>query len=100
MLFVAPWCGHCTKFAPTYEEVGRILHEQTSTQKRPVKVAKINGDKEKSIRNRFQITGFPTFYVIDGWDVYLYDGSRAVSDMVDFAKGGYKQKAEVGWMLK
>jgi thioredoxin-like negative regulator of GroEL len=59
-------------------------------------VAKINGDKEKSIMNRFQITGFPSFYVIDGWNVYLYDGSRAVSEMVEWAKGGYKRKSEVG----
>jgi len=51
--FYAPWCGHCTRFAPQYEQVALTL-------KGKVKVGKVNCDKYSGMCNRAAITGYPT----------------------------------------
>jgi len=51
--FYAPWCGHCTRFAPEYEQVALAM-------KGKVKVGKVNCDKYKGMCNKAAITGYPT----------------------------------------
>jgi len=55
--FYAPWCGHCKKLSPIYDEVAGIF----STDK-DVVVAKIDCDGEgnNAFCTRFDVTGFPT----------------------------------------
>lgn len=90
--FYAPWCSHCTQFRPDYEKVAQTLHTANDDDKtdRAVKVAKVDGDAERAISTRFGIRGFPSFYVIDGWNVYEYEGSRSVQKLVDFTSN-YKE---------
>ena len=28
IMFMAPWCGHCTRFAPEFEDTARMLKNQ------------------------------------------------------------------------
>ncbi|PHH73910.1 hypothetical protein CDD80_3469 [Ophiocordyceps camponoti-rufipedis] len=60
--FFAPWCGHCKKLAPVYEELA------TSFQyaKDQVQIAKVDADAERSLGKRFDIQGFPTLKWFDG----------------------------------
>lgn len=60
--FFAPWCGHCKKLAPVYEE----LAEAFSTHSDQVVIAKVDADKHKSLGKRFGIRGFPTLKWFDG----------------------------------
>jgi len=92
--FYAPWCTHCTNMAPTYNQLAKHFHEKNFENAnvkgfRNIKIAKVNGDAEKALTNRFGIYGFPSFYLIDGWSVYEYDGSRSVKAMTEFINGGY-----------
>ena len=51
--FYAPWCGHCKKLAPTWEEVAtRLVGE--------INVAKVDASQDRSLATRFDIKGFPT----------------------------------------
>jgi protein disulfide-isomerase-like protein len=59
--FYAPWCGHCTRFAPEYEQVALAL-------KGKVKVGKVNCDKYGGMCNRAAITGYPTVRFYRGQD--------------------------------
>ena len=59
--FYAPWCGHCTRFAPEYESVALVL-------KGRVKVGKVNCDKYSGMCNRAAITGYPTVRFYRGQD--------------------------------
>ena len=74
--FYAPWCGHCKRFAPTYEKVAETLHAQSKADlakdpaARTVKVAKVDGAADRALASRFNIRGYPTFFLVDGWDVY------------------------------
>lgn len=51
--FYAPWCGHCTRFAPEYEQVALAL-------KGKVKVGKVNCERYGGMCNKAAITGYPT----------------------------------------
>jgi len=84
--FYASWCGHCQNFEPVYQQIASSVHYPGST----ARIAKIDGDKERAISSRFAVAGFPSFFLIDGWSVYEYKGSRKASSMVSFVKGGYK----------
>ncbi len=52
--FFAPWCGHCKKLAPIYEELGALF------AKEPVIIASVDADEHKSLGSKFGVTGFPT----------------------------------------
>lgn len=84
--FYANWCGHCKKFAHSYATLALDIHERTEN----IRIAKVDGDVERAISSRFNIEGYPTFYLIDGWSVYVYKGHRQIHPMAEFVKGGYK----------
>jgi len=106
--FYAPWCGHCQRLEPTYEAVAKTLHENLPTQEsdnkqgepkrssatknpRIVKVAKIDGNAERALASRFNIRGYPTIVLVEGWDVREYSGTRTVESFVDFALKSYQE---------
>mmetsp|Transcript_33157 Transcript_33157/g.76431 ORF Transcript_33157/g.76431 Transcript_33157/m.76431 type:complete len:190 (-) Transcript_33157:947-1516(-) len=90
--FYASWCRHCTDFAPTYERIAEKVRKLNESEGgRKTMMARVEGDKERAISSRFSISGFPSFFLIDGWTVYEYDGDRKPSSMFEFVTGGYKR---------
>uniref|UniRef100_A0A3B4AT17 protein disulfide-isomerase n=1 Tax=Periophthalmus magnuspinnatus TaxID=409849 RepID=A0A3B4AT17_9GOBI len=54
--FYAPWCGHCQRLAPVYEEVaGRLKQEE-----KDMRLAKVNAIEEKELTEEFEVGGYPT----------------------------------------
>lgn len=55
--FYAPWCGHCKRLEPVYEEVARTLERDDQCQ-----MVKVNVDDPKNaeLKKRFQVSSFPT----------------------------------------
>eukprot|EP00565_Helicotheca_tamesis_P001204 CAMPEP_0185727142 /NCGR_PEP_ID=MMETSP1171-20130828/2910_1 /TAXON_ID=374046 /ORGANISM="Helicotheca tamensis, Strain CCMP826" /LENGTH=198 /DNA_ID=CAMNT_0028395647 /DNA_START=89 /DNA_END=685 /DNA_ORIENTATION=+ len=91
--FYAPWCGHCTRFAPTYQEVADKLHGMhKQNPERKVMVAKVDGAKDRAISSRFNIQGYPSFFLIDGWTVRQFNGSRSLEGLVKFATETYEDE--------
>lgn len=99
--FWAPWCGHCTRFAPTYELVANQLHsdQKTAGVKRKVNVAKVDGAAERALSSRFGVHGYPTFVLVDGWTVREYTGSRSREGLVQFAMTEYKKTEPVPFLF-
>jgi thiol-disulfide isomerase/thioredoxin len=98
--FYAPWCHHCNAFAPAYARVAAKMHglqlsetvDSAYTTKRPIKVAKINADQERACCSRFNVKGFPSFYLLDGWTAYQYEGKRNEEQIIAYIRGGYKSE--------
>ncbi|CAN0331473.1 unnamed protein product, partial [Discosporangium mesarthrocarpum] len=80
--FYAPWCGHCKKLAPEYDQVG-----ETFGRTEGVVIAKVNADKDKNLKSRFDIKGFPTlkwFPPGSVTDPEAFNGPRTADGITQF----------------
>ncbi|BFZ55309.1 protein disulfide-isomerase precursor [Savitreella phatthalungensis] len=80
--FYAPWCGHCKKLAPTYEQLGKDYEEEDS-----VVIAQIDCDANPDAARKHGIQGFPTikFYPAgDKTNPISYDKARDEASFVTF----------------
>ena len=80
--FFAPWCGHCKKLAPIYEE----LATNFDFAKDKVSIAKVDADAEKELGRRFGVQGFPTLKWFDGKSDTPtdYQGGRDLESLSSF----------------
>ncbi|RHZ80306.1 hypothetical protein Glove_137g149 [Diversispora epigaea] len=77
--FYAPWCGHCQKLAPTWEELGKVL-------KNKVNVGKVDCTTQ-DLCKRFRIDGYPTLKLFQSVDDMIdYKGSRKLQSLQEFAE--------------
>ncbi|KAI8982052.1 thioredoxin-like protein [Mycotypha africana] len=79
----APWCGHCKRLAPTWEQLGQAVAEQDSN----IVIAKMDGTENDIPEEAgFELEGFPTlkFFKAGTNEVVDYDGDRSMEDLVDF----------------
>ncbi|KAL2212157.1 protein disulfide-isomerase tigA precursor [Sarocladium strictum] len=93
--FFAPWCGHCKKLAPVWEELATSLE----SQKDKIQIAKIDADAERSLGKRFGVGGFPTLKFFDGKnkDPQEYNSGRDLESLTAFIeeKTGIKPKKKL-----
>lgn len=81
-LFYAPWCPHCTKFAPEWENA--VKNNGTD-----IKMVKIDCDKYPDIAEKHEVKGFPTIYFLpyglnNPKDRIAYDGPRKGEALLAF----------------
>jgi len=79
--FYAPWCGHCKKLAPIWEELGSLYSQIPS-----VVIAKIDATAN-DVPPKFNIRGFPTilFFLANQKDTPVeYQGPRSLDDLAKF----------------
>jgi protein disulfide-isomerase A6 len=81
--FYAPWCGHCKKLEPEWNQAASDL-------KGKVRVAKVDATVEQSLGSRFGIQGYPTIKIFPPGPktktgVESYDGPRDASSIVSIA---------------
>ncbi|KAL3957709.1 hypothetical protein ACCO45_008287 [Purpureocillium lilacinum] len=93
--FFAPWCGHCKKLAPVYEELALAFEHA----KDKVQIAKVDADAERSLGKRFNIQGFPTLKWFDGKSdkPEEYNEGRDLESLSAFISGkvGVKNKKKL-----
>jgi len=77
--FYAPWCGHCKKLAPTYEELGKALEGEN------VDIVKMDATAN-DVPTEFDVRGFPTifWYPKDTKKAISYEGGRDVKDFIKY----------------
>eukprot|EP01029_Cantina_marsupialis_P021019 TRINITY_DN499_c0_g1_i1.p1 TRINITY_DN499_c0_g1~~TRINITY_DN499_c0_g1_i1.p1 ORF type:complete len:346 (-),score=120.56 TRINITY_DN499_c0_g1_i1:80-1117(-) len=77
--FFAPWCGHCKRLAPIYEELARAFAGEDS-----VVIAEANVEAHQELGDRFGVTGFPTLKLFVGDEMIEFDGARDLAEMTNF----------------
>ena len=78
-----PWCGHCKKLAPIWEDIAETLDQE-------VKVGEIDATQQTRLAERFNIQGYPTLLLIENGFFKEYEGRREEQLLVDFARSGIK----------
>jgi protein disulfide-isomerase A6 len=82
--FYAPWCGHCQKLEPEWNEAATKLKGQ-------VKLGKVDATVEQSLAQRFGVQGYPTIKVFDYGEGKTdrsardFEGSRDANAIIAYA---------------
>jgi len=91
--FYAPWCGHCKKIAPVWEELAKDLQHVPS-----LVIAKIDATAN-DVDPSLGIRGFPTikFFPANNKDAPIeYAGDRSKADFITFLAQHSSVKFEAG----
>jgi len=87
--FYAPWCGHCKKMVPSWEEFA-------TKAKGHYNVAKVDVTKESALAKEFGIKSMPTIkLLVDGAEI-PFNGPRTVPDWIKFVEDATGKKIEGG----
>ncbi|XP_054158254.1 protein disulfide-isomerase A3-like [Oppia nitens] len=78
--FYAPWCGHCKKLAPAFDELGKLLKDEPGVQ-----VVKMDATAN-DVPETFVVHGFPTIYWYpkDKSGPKKYEGGREAQDFLQY----------------
>lgn len=88
--FFAPWCGHCKRLVPTWEQLGKKF-----AAKENVNIVKVDCtvDVSKQLCNDQGIDGFPTLLLYrEGRKLSEYNGSRSLDDLYEFVMNHLNEK--------
>jgi len=75
--FYAPWCGHCKRLAPIWDELATKTNNQFN-------VARVDCTVEKSVCSAFNIRGYPTLKLIKDGQIFDYSGKREIDAFLTF----------------
>merc|ERR1712111_49041 len=77
--FYAPWCGHCKKLTPIYDELGEKMAAED------VEIVKMDATAN-DVPPQFDVKGFPTLYWLpkDSKKPVSYNGGRELDDFVKY----------------
>jgi len=82
--FYAPWCGHCKKLAPIFDEVGAKFKKNSN-----IVIAKMDATANEINVPGVTVKGYPTLYFFKGNDKahpIKYESGREVDDIVQYLK--------------
>ena len=81
--FYAPWCGHCKRLAPVWEEM--------SGEFSVMPVAEVDCTTHTEICGKYGVNGYPTIKLLQSNGAVMdYDGPREKQDMMQWAEAMLK----------
>jgi len=77
--FYAPWCGHCKKLTPIYDELGEKMKDED------VEIVKMDATAN-DVPPSFSVSGFPTLFWLPSSTkkAESYNGGRELDDFIKF----------------
>jgi len=89
--FYAPWCGHCKKLAPIWDELGETFEDEKS-----VVIGKMDATANAAPEN-IEIRGFPTlvFFPADNKAGVPYNGERDLENLKKFVIDNASKKVNL-----
>lgn len=73
-MFGVDWCPHCVSAKPKFMSLG----SKATIGGQDVRFEYVDAEKEKQKTAGFEISGFPTFYLVKGDQKIKYQGERSV----------------------
>lgn len=92
--FYAPWCGHCKKMAPVFDDLAKRYQPHADK----ITIAKMDSTaNDLPASAGFSISGFPTLKLIKAEtnEVVDYEGDRSLEDMFKFIQENAHHKVEI-----
>lgn len=79
--FYAPWCGHCKKLEPIYDEVGKDFAEDED-----VVIAKLDATEHPKAAKKYGIQGYPTlkYFAAGSKEPIDYNSGRDEDSFIKF----------------
>eukprot|EP00013_Stygamoeba_regulata_P021053 CAMPEP_0177653488 /NCGR_PEP_ID=MMETSP0447-20121125/13764_1 /TAXON_ID=0 /ORGANISM="Stygamoeba regulata, Strain BSH-02190019" /LENGTH=236 /DNA_ID=CAMNT_0019156951 /DNA_START=56 /DNA_END=766 /DNA_ORIENTATION=- len=74
--FFAPWCGHCKRLAPLWEEMGDSITD--------FNVAKVDCTIHKKVQSEQGVRGYPTIKLFIDGKAHAYSGPRTKDAFIKF----------------
>ena len=78
----APWCGHCKKLAPIYDELAKEY-----TEEKDLVIAKFDGTANDLPHPKINVRGFPSIFFLPAGgkaEPVKYDGGRELKDFTAY----------------
>lgn len=85
--FYAPWCGHCQKLSPIWDQLAEAVHADERLSN--IKIAKVDCTVQENIKLCMdqQIEGYPTLLVYkDGERQREYEDSRSLNELLSYVQ--------------
>ena len=83
VMFYAPWCGHCKKMEPTWDEFTQNFDGYNG-----VKIVKVNGQDDPQTSQKHNVKGFPTVKFcpngLNDVQGIVYQGDRSLQSLISF----------------
>eukprot|EP00111_Clytia_hemisphaerica_P003469 TCONS_00009914-protein len=82
VMFHAPWCSHCTKMSPVWDEYARQNHKL-----KRMKIAKLDCSEYTPLCASEKIKAYPTFRLFDQYKAFTFRGTtRSIREFNKFVE--------------
>jgi len=79
--FYAPWCGHCKKLEPIWDELGEKFQDNSN-----VVIAKMDATANEIDVDGVEVQGFPTLIFFKNGKPIKYEGERELDALAKFVE--------------
>ena len=76
--FYAPWCGHCKKLAPIWEELANEMENYD------INIGKVDCTIHRDACERIEVSGYPSLFLLENSTAYQFRNKRNMESFREF----------------